>query len=78
MQYQQSKPNGTMSKKELMEFMGKFRKQKKIPVDWKTKLVLDDAWKIESQHPSPVRKRFEEEIPNNTIKKKSVEKKSFN
>ena len=36
-----------------MKLFASLAKLKKISVDWKTKLLDDDAWKIDNQLPSP-------------------------
>ena len=56
-QYQKFKPVGKMNQEEMMKFMASLAKLKKISVDWKTKLLDDDAWKIECQQPSQGQKK---------------------
>ena len=59
----------------MMEFLGRLRKQKKISAGWKTKLVDDEAWKIDDQEPSPVKKNFDtNEIQFNTNKNNQLKK----
>ena len=41
----------------MMKFLTSLAKLKKISVDWKTKMLDDDAWKIDSQQPSPGQKK---------------------
>ena len=75
MRYQQVKPSGNMNKEEMVEFLAKLRREKKIAAGWKTKLVDDDAWKVEGQQPSPVKKRFDtNETQFNTVKKNQQKK----
>ena len=71
-EYQKIKPKGKMTQEEMITFVGNFGKLKKISANWKTKLVDDDAWKIDTQEPSPVKNRFDSmELP---MKKQSAEK----
>ena len=53
-QYKKFKPAGKLNQEEMMTLIASLAKLKKISVDWKTKLLDDDAWKIDNQQPSPV------------------------
>ena len=46
-----------MNEEEMIKFMVSLAKLKKISVDWKTKLLDDEAWKIDCQQPSPGQKK---------------------
>ena len=46
-----------MNQEEMMKFIASLAKLKKISVDWKTKILDDEAWKIDCQQPSPGQKK---------------------
>ena len=52
-QYKKFKPAGKLNQEEMMTLIASLAKLKKISVDWKNKLMDDDAWKIDCQQPSP-------------------------
>ena len=53
-----------MAPDELCKLLSGLAKQKKISEEWKQILVEDNAWKLDMQEPSPVKKMFDpKEIP---------------
>ena len=61
-----------MSKEEMLKLLTTFSIKKKLPQDWKQKLVEDSAWAIDHQQPSPVKKMFDpKELPFKNESKKS-------
>ena len=64
MSFQKIKPKGKMAPDELCKLLSGLAKQKKISEEWKQILVEDNAWKLDLQEPSPVKKMFDpKELP---------------